>query len=235
MSKPRNHFIGSVVTQQVLTSPEGTSRHTLIDGQQRMTTLFVILGVIQQKAKQEAYDDLAEEIRYSCLLNQFGKGEERTKLMPTQRDREAFALMMNGEIPTDRSQIAKARDYFEEALRGGDADGGRGGVNEIDFRKLYRSTVLHLDMVSILLEGDDSPNRIFESLNNTGMPLSVADLIRNYSAHEHPGYGATGRSIQRLLVPDARIACRWIQGRSWRFFLALLNDGWQPNTQGRYI
>ena len=218
MSKPRNHFIGSVVTQQVLTSPEGTSRYTLIDGQQRMTTLFVILGVIQQKAKQEAYDDLAEEIRYSCLLNQFGKGEERTKLMPTQRDREAFALMMNGEIPTDRSQIAKARDYFEEALRGGDADG-----NEIDFRKLYRSTVLHLDMVSILLEGDDSPNRIFESLNNTGMPLSVADLIRNYLLMNIPGmeqqdgaYNDYWYPMQELLAGGSRDA---LGDFFWRYLM----------------
>ena len=171
MSEPRNHFIGSVVTQQTPVSPEGTSKYTLIDGQQRMTTLFMLLSVIRQHAD----NDLAEQILETSLINKFSKGKERLKLMPTQRDREAFELVVNGKTPPAGTQIAKARDYFDKALRKGDADG-----NNIDLSRLHRSTVSHLDMVSIHLEKDDSPNRIFESLNNTGMALSVADLIRNY-------------------------------------------------------
>ena len=59
LSEPRNHFIGSIVTQQIPASPESVSRYTLIDGQQRMTTLLILLSVIQQRSTgKEAESDL---------------------------------------------------------------------------------------------------------------------------------------------------------------------------------
>ena len=112
MPEPRNHFIGSVVTQQIPASPEGTSRYTLIDGQQRMTTLFILLSVIRQQADGE----LAEQIMETGLINKFSKGEERIKLMPTQADRAPFASVVNGESPSAGTQIAKARNYFDKAF-----------------------------------------------------------------------------------------------------------------------
>ena len=172
---PRNHFIGSVVTQQIPTAPEGTSRYTLIDGQQRMTTLFILLSVIRKHADEVIYGSLADEIQNTCLINMYSSGGDRNKLMPTERDRQAFnALLDGGELPKG-DQIQKAVAHFEAALQEGDAAG-----ESINLRKLHQCIVNHLDMVSIHLEPNDSPNRIFESLNNTGMPLSVADLIRNY-------------------------------------------------------
>ena len=174
---PRNHFIGSVVTQQVTTAPEGASKYTLIDGQQRMTTLFILLSVVRQFAKSDTktWGNLAEEIQNTCLVNQYIDGDGRIKLMPTQRDRSVFASVVNGEIPPDITSIGKARTYFHKRLEQGDVDG-----NKINLRALHSCIVNHLDMVSIHLDQEDSPNRIFESLNNTGMPLTVADLIRNY-------------------------------------------------------
>ena len=174
---PKNHFIGSVVTQQVPSSPEETSRYTLIDGQQRMTTLFILLSVIQKHSETEngTQDRLAEEIKETCLTNKFGVGDERIKLIPSQRDRDAFAAVVNGLTAPSGTQIGKVQAYFGKVLKECDRDG-----NEIDLRNLYRCIVNHLDMVSIRLDQNDSPNRIFESLNNTGMALSVADLIRNY-------------------------------------------------------
>ena len=174
---PRNHFIGSVVTQQIHTSPEGTSKYTLIDGQQRMTTLFILLGVIRQRADTDSteWGDLALRIQKTCLTNEFASEDERLKLMPTQADRMPFKSVIDGNAPTEKTQIGKAKDYFEQVLEGGDSEG-----KAIDLTRLYRCIVHHLDMVSIHLETSDSPNRIFESLNNTGMPLSVADLVRNY-------------------------------------------------------
>ena len=177
LPSPRNHFIGSVVTQQVSSPPEGPNLYTLIDGQQRMTTLFILLSVIRQLAESdtETWDKLAEEIYEDCLVNKFIEGDGKIKLMPTQRDRSVFASVVNGETPSDDSQIAKARIYFKRALGQGDSNG-----DKIDLRKLHNCIVNHLDMVSIHLGEDDSPNRIFESLNNTGLLLSVTDLIRNY-------------------------------------------------------
>ncbi len=179
---PRNHFIGSVVTQQVATSPEGASKYLLIDGQQRMTTLFILLSMIRDHAGEEDYPNLANEIHHSCLVNQFAAGPDHTKFVPTQGDRDAFRTVVVETNPkprpndrVGRTAIDDARQYFSEQVFG-----DRNGGGSFDLRNLYRCIVNHLDMVSIHLDAQDSPNRIFESLNNTGLPLSVADLIRNY-------------------------------------------------------
>jgi len=182
LQEPRNHFIGSVVTQQVTTSPEGASKYLLIDGQQRMTTLFILLSIIRDHAGQEDYPSLAAEIHNSCLVNQYATGPDHTKFVPTQGDRDAFqALIVETEPNREpagcvrRTAIDDARKYFSDQVFG-----ERNGGGAFDLRNLYRCIVTHLDMVSIHLDAQDSPNRIFESLNNTGLPLSVADLIRNY-------------------------------------------------------
>ncbi len=206
MPEPRNHFIGSVVTQQIgVTSPEGTRKYTLIDGQQRMTTLFILLSVVREQAEQ-IDGSLYSEILENSLINKFVNEEDRIKLMPTQADRDSFASVVDGKSPEPGTQIEKARKFFMKVLGDKDASG-----NEIDLRKLYRSIVQHLDMVSILLEGDDSPNRIFESLNNTGMPLSVADLIRNYllmnitdPRHQGEAYKEYWYPMQQSLMNESR-------------------------------
>ena len=176
LETPKNHFIGSIVTQQVPDAPETVTRYTLIDGQQRMTTLLILLSVIKERAKADTkWGELPDEIQETCLTNKFSPGNQFLKLMPTQRDRVPFTNVVAGDTPPAGSQIAKARDYFIKKLREGVSDDAK-----LDLRRLHNRIVNHLDMVSIHLEDDDSPNRIFESLNNTGMRLSVADLIRNY-------------------------------------------------------
>ena len=173
MPKPRSHFIGSIVTQQIDSQPEAVKSYMLIDGQQRMTTLLLLLGVIRNRAGTESP---AEEVEKVYLNNQFVKNEdELLKLIPTQRDRDAFRAAMTNQTPPTETQIGKAWNHFQRAL-----DKERGNGNEVDLEKLKSCIVNHLDMVSITLDQEDSPNRIFESLNNTGMRLSVSDLIRNF-------------------------------------------------------
>ncbi|MDE0400585.1 MAG: DUF262 domain-containing protein [Candidatus Poribacteria bacterium] len=229
---PKNHFIGSVVTQQVDTAPEGASKYTLIDGQQRMTTLFILLSVVRQFAKSdtETWGNLAEEIQNTCLVNQYIEGDERIKLMPTQRDRSAFASVINGEIPPDSTLISQARSYFYKRLKQGDFDG-----NEINLRTLHSYIVNHLDMVSIRLDQDDSPNRIFESLNNTGMPLSVADLIRNYLFMNIPNLKDQEKAYNELWFPMEKLLTKRnsldFSDFFWRY---LMMDGSLPRWDDTY-
>ena len=73
MEKPRNHFMGTVVTQPMPDAPAHAAKHMLIDGQQRLTTLFILLAVIRDHAKAdtERWSGLAEEIQETCLTNKF--------------------------------------------------------------------------------------------------------------------------------------------------------------------
>ncbi len=208
ITAPSKHFIGSVVTQQVATAPEDAKKYTLIDGQQRMTSLFIILSAIRRAALDRGdTSHLAEEIQNSCLINQYARTrDERDKLVPTQVDRAAFASLLDDQIPATDTAIGRATAYFTKALGDGDSQG-----NQICLRTLYTCIVGRLDMVSIHLEDSDSPNRIFESLNNTGMPLNVADLIRNFLLMNIPdpqqqedAYNAYWRPMENLLSDDRR-------------------------------
>ena len=102
MEEPRNHFIGAVVTQPVDDAAGQVTKYLLIDGQQRLTTLFIMLSCIRKKASQVAeLSSLAEEIWEDCLVNKFAPvSEDFIKLRPTQRDRPHFSAVINGKTLT---------------------------------------------------------------------------------------------------------------------------------------
>jgi len=173
MDEPRSHFIGSVVAQPVPTIPGRVSQYVLIDGQQRITTLLILLSAIRDKARQESekWPILADEIQDMYLTNQYKSGDEKPKLVPSKRDLAPFRAIVESETPPDDSRVGRARLYFDAKLSAGGA---------IDLEKMKVRVTDCLDMVSVMLEPDDNPNRIFESLNYTGLSLSAADLIRNH-------------------------------------------------------
>ena len=92
MPQPKNHFIGSVVTHPMTGIAGGTSKFAVIDGQQRITTLLIMLAVIRNgaKADPEEWTTLEDQIYKSSLINEFADGAGRIKLMPSRRDRDSF-------------------------------------------------------------------------------------------------------------------------------------------------
>jgi uncharacterized protein with ParB-like and HNH nuclease domain len=168
--QPRNHFMGSIVTMPAESVPEGVTKYVLIDGQQRLTTILLVLALMRNIAASLP-GTLAKQIEDLLLLNRYQEGNEIYKLLPTQADRHSFMDIMQGHVPTDDTQIGKACKYFTVKLH---------ATPSLDLDKLRRVIVRHLLLVSIVLDPDDNPHLIFESLNAKGMPLTQADLIRNY-------------------------------------------------------
>ena len=175
--EPRTHFVGSVVTQRMPGAAGGATKYAVIDGQQRLITLSILLCAIRDRARQESdkWGNLPDAIQKMYLINEFADvPAERNKIAPTKRDAAPFRDMIDGDAPGE-NRVGAARRYFSRALRRRDANGG-----PLDLRKLVNCIASRLDMVSITLDGNDNPNRIFESLNYTGLTLDAADLIRNY-------------------------------------------------------
>ncbi len=171
------HFVGSAVTQSMGSAAGGVIKFSVIDGQQRLTTLMILLCAIRDQAGRESdrWGNLPEAIQKTYLINEFADyPDERNKLAPTMRDAAPFRAMIDGDAPGE-TRIGAARRYFSRALSRGDVNGA-----PLDLRKLVNCIASRLDMVSITLDGNDNPNRIFESLNYTGLTLDAADLIRNY-------------------------------------------------------
>lgn len=168
--EPRNHFIGSIVTMPTTSVPEGVAKYLLIDGQQRLTTIFILLTLLRDLAKSDGNTDLAEEINQTMLVNPFKRGQDYAKLLPTQADREAFQHLILHELPNEQTQVARCYQFFKRKIKSGN----------VNIKALNKVITTRLSVVSIVLDPDDNPHLVFESLNAKGLTLTQADLIRNY-------------------------------------------------------
>ncbi|MFZ3130541.1 MAG: DUF262 domain-containing protein [Desulfosporosinus sp.] len=167
---PRGHFIGSIVTMPAASVPEGVPKYLLIDGQQRLTTIFILLVALRDNAKQCGQARLSEEIINTLLVNPYLDGQDYYKLQPTQVDRTVFHNIINDEAITTVGKIPAAYQFFERRLM----------AENIDPVKIKNILTSKLSIVSIVLDPDDNPYLVFESLNAKGRPLTQSDLIRNY-------------------------------------------------------
>jgi len=166
----RSHFIGSIVTMPVKSAPEGVTKYLLIDGQQRLATIFVILALLRDLAKINGNAELSNEINQVMLVNPFKKDDEYFKFMPTQVDRDLFKSLIRQEPLTDHSQLHKCYQFFDRKIK----------KESINIPTLKEAITNKLCVVSIVLDNDDNPHLVFESLNAKGRSLTQADLIKNY-------------------------------------------------------
>jgi len=169
-----DHFLGSIVTVSGTAPPESPTPYTLIDGQQRLTTLCILLAALRDTARQ-SHVELSERLHGLYLTNHFVKGLDQLKVMPTQADRDAFAHVMNSTDRAPDSRIAQAYRFFLKSIAAGVDNGA-----PIDLERLKNAVLDQLSLVSISLSKEDNPYRIFESLNYKGLILTQSDLLRNY-------------------------------------------------------
>ena len=174
------HFLGSIVSKSQPGTPEGVSPYIVIDGQQRLTTLSIVIAALRDRIGK-ADPAAGERIADLCLLNKYAKDEYHYKIRPTQADRPAYFAVIDGnDNSADEDEpnlIRQTYDFFFDAL-GQSAD--EEGDEPLDLARFERLLLDEVEVVSITLEDDDNEYRIFESLNWKGAPLSQADLLRNY-------------------------------------------------------
>jgi len=167
------HFMGAIVSVPARSVPVGVSKYLIIDGQQRLTTISLILCALR-----DALDaNTAARIQEVYLTNRFREPEDTLKFVPTQVDRETYrSIAMDRVVPNNDSLMVQAYCYFLNLLRNGKDDDNEA----IDPAKLLIAVEQALQVVMINLGDNDDPYLIFESLNFKGEPLSQADLVRNY-------------------------------------------------------
>ena len=169
------HFVGSIVHVKEHTRQNPQLNELLvIDGQQRLTTIVLILAALAGKIGSKKIEGFtADKIRSLYLTNQFQEGENRHKLLLSSTDRESLkAIVDEKEDSTSLSlHIGQNFDWFIKQIEGLD-DGGIGNL----CRGLNKLTAIEMK----LDRERDKPQRIFESMNATGRGLSQADLIRNF-------------------------------------------------------
>lgn len=164
-----SHFFGSIVSKA-----EGDAR-IIIDGQQRITTSYLLLMALVSEIKNKDIEkedkDIDERITEEYLIDKWHKEDSKLKLKLIKDDQAAFEAIYNGdEIKfIESSKVTQNYRFFLEQIK----NSGLTADELLD-------AIEKLMIIDIKLQTDDDPQRIFESLNSTGLDLSEGDKIRNF-------------------------------------------------------
>lgn len=210
-AKHQPHFLGAVVLQQVQNQTGSMQERTVIDGQQRLTTLQLLLDALH--AELDAVGATQAAMRIEALVTNaepFWEGaDDRFKVWPTNRDRAAFNEVMGASPPVAYSDLANtsarlvaAHRYFAEMAREWLRRNADEGVADRAVA-LERTVRELLQIVVIDLTADENAQEIFETLNARGAQLTAADLIKNFI-------------FQRLMESGANVEAAY--EKNWKEF-----------------
>jgi len=178
-----SNFLGAVVIQQAPTpTPDLEARH-VIDGQQRMTTLQLVLDAAQEVTERLDLEKAAQKLAQLVTNNPLfvTEPDERFKLWPTTVDEAAFRAAMDNEAATEgfaESRIVLAHEFFQLSIENWLAADPKETSERGD--ALVTALMGLLEMVVIDLSPGDDPHVIFETLNARGTPLLQSDLVKNF-------------------------------------------------------
>jgi alkylated DNA nucleotide flippase Atl1 len=195
------HFLGAIVVQSQEPILGDLQASSIIDGQQRLTTLQLFMDAAAAALEAIGQDALAGQLgRLTHNENIYvPAASTRLKLRHNNRDREAFDEVMDAEAPVDHpslrhpgSRVVRAHEYFTTAVTewlNADADGATERA-----QALTSVLTRGLQLVAINLTINENSQEIFETLNARGTPLTAADLIRNFVFQRLAAEGADTRA-----------------------------------------
>ncbi|WP_083230184.1 DUF262 domain-containing protein [Curtobacterium sp. UCD-KPL2560] len=164
------HFLGSIVLHPATSTASILAQHLVVDGQQRLTTILVLLAAIRDVRRdvEENWDGSEYDVKY--LTNPYDD-QFPDRLKPTELDRRAFSETVRNSQPTDG--VGQAYVFFRRRIENAVRDEG------MNPKALGETLLLRMLLVEINTSIGDSVNNIFNTLNSKGLPLSASDLVRN--------------------------------------------------------
>lgn len=166
-----DHFLGALVT-----IGGGFEEYTVIDGQQRLTTVSILLIALHtflknKELKNDNENILAEQL-LDFLINKYSKDQnKRIRLKPNKQDKEYFEKLFDNKITSDNgSNIVNNFLFFHNKI----------SSLVLTSQEIFEAFKKFKIVLINLVRGQDDPQLIFESLNSTGVNLTSGDLIRNY-------------------------------------------------------
>ena len=185
-----SHFLGAVVLQQQPNRTAMLETRIVVDGQQRLTTLQLLLDAVQEVFEQrpDISDYPARRLSRLVLNDEVYHGDDPDrafKVWPTMDDQNAFRHAMHNDLPSEQhreSSIVQAHEYFKQQVTTWLDENPE--ENETRAEALERALANLLQMVVIDLAIAEDPHIIFETLNARGTPLLESDLVKNMILYE---------------------------------------------------
>ncbi len=178
------HFLGAVVLEQALVGSGMIDARSVIDGQQRLTTLQLLIAAGRSVAVERGLDGPRQMFEKLLFNDTFlvRRGGDEFKILPTQRDRPAFQEAIGDGIVASSGghRLHEAYRFFRRSIAEWASDGGDPEVFAKRLDALSTSIWKRLVLVTIDLDPGDNAQVIFETLNARGTPLLAADLVKNH-------------------------------------------------------
>lgn len=193
------HFMGAVVLQQQANATAELETRHVIDGQQRMTTLQLLLDAAQEVFEQDGHEREAKQLRRLVMNDEDyaeTDGDHIFKIWPTLTDRDAFRSAMDNNLAVEAfadAPIVQAHEFFKLQIRQWLAS--HQNTLEPHSQALVTTLLGLLQLVVIDLTTQDDANVIFETLNARGTPLLASDLIKNSILHSASESGLDSDSV----------------------------------------
>jgi hypothetical protein len=168
----RQHFLGSMVVIERNGGLNDINVLEVVDGQQRLTTLSLILAAIRERYRDEGQNEIVEAINEDYLWEREIDMSRHQNLELSRFDNEAYKTIISGEENTGiDSQLIEALKFYQEKV-------SALSIEELD--ELYRRILRSITIVSIKCDSEQSAFKLFETLNNRGLELSAVDLMKNH-------------------------------------------------------
>lgn len=170
----KNHFLGIMIYLEK-SIDFSTRELSIIDGQQRLTTIFLTIYAVKQMFKEAGEEDKVRQLEGQYLTNPFHTDRIKYKLKPLVADDDVYRCIVEdriSDISAPNSAVLKNYYYISEYLTSLVASGFSANDILMALNKLY--------VVCVPITENDNAQKIFESINATGVKLTAADLIRNY-------------------------------------------------------
>lgn len=221
LEQSHTHFLGSIVFVERNTEFNETDEYEIVDGQQRITTISILLCALREYYKQIGDSDAANGIENDYLFEKNDDWNDEQKLELNSLDERQYSRLIQGNPPKEEeSKIKRAIEFFADKI----ASLPEKEVDEIR-KKLLNSVTL----VTIECQNQESAFRLFETLNDRGLELSQVDLMKNYlyqKASENP---ELNKQAIKQDWEDIMDDIRYEMDEPFRFFIHYILYAPEPN------